>query len=95
MCIRDRYYRPLFEDYHVFFMARGRQAADELVSEKVNGYLEYMLYPSKENMLWKFTLSKLKSNLVAPQMLNRKVEEVASAVDNGGKYFEKEAIYAV
>jgi len=86
------YYRPLFQDYHVFYMARGSKGEEEFLGEKMNRYLDYSLSPAINNTLWKYTYSKMQKNLVTPELDKFAIKNVVSAVNDGGNNFQLQAV---
>lgn len=87
--VTAEYYRPLFEDYHLFFMAfQEGEDEGEYIEEAVKECMEYSLSPAKD-------LSSIKRQMfhepfITPELSSLKIEDIVHATDREGAVFQDE-----
>lgn len=89
--LMTEYYRPLWDDYHVLFLAFAEGEDDKKYMERyINEQMQYSLEPRKG-------VSKIKERIyghpiINPRIADIKIEDVKYATDNEGKIFQEEAV---
>lgn len=84
------YYRPLYEDYHVFFMAfHSGEDKQAYIKDKSEGYINYSLRPGKDLAV---RSGKWGRSYLIPDSFFITVSNIVPALDNRGEPFEKEAV---
>ena len=83
-----QYYRPLYNNYHVFFMDQGLPRTDE--KRKIEKYLKEYLNENMSTKAWESqdgTQEICGMQLVTPQIKRVKVDSAVRAVDADGSIF--------
>lgn len=85
------YYRPLYEDYHLFFLEKGLDEKEEKgeIEKEIKSCMQAVFSP-EERIYNKEKL--LSADLLGSQVLEVTVEELTKAVDYQGKLFASQAI---
>lgn len=85
------YYRPLYDDYHLFFLAFAKgEDKEKYIKTRVDRYLSYGLDPVKEQSI--LEKSMYNKALFIPETYDTQVTEVTTALEKDGKAFEEEAV---
>lgn len=89
--VMAEYYRPLYEEYHLLFLAyEDGKYAQEHIQNKVAEYMSYSLKPSKK--IEEIRMKKLLFPFVLPKLENLEVDNLVYATDQEGDIFQKEAV---
>lgn len=89
--IMTEYYRPLYDDYHLFFMAFSEgEDKQQYIKSKAQEYMQYSMNPVRD--LSELKKRKFKKAFPIPQECSVEASEIVTALDNGGKAFEDEAV---
>ena len=89
--IMTEYYRPLYNDYHLFFMAFSEgEDKQQYIKSKAQEYMQYSINPVKD--LSELGKRKYKKAFPIPKECSVEASELVTALDNGGKAFEDEAV---
>lgn len=92
--VLSQYYRPLYEDYHLFFVEKGLQENDEkkVIENEIKDCMQVAFLPYNEIMQEgeKKTLKGV--HLLESQVSNLKIQSMTRAVDFNGEIFSNEAI---
>lgn len=89
--IVTEYYRPLYKDYHVFFLAfQDGENQETYLKKRAAEYAKYSVNPTQDLLDGK-VVGKRKSFL-APDTCSFEAKDLVAATDEGGKFFEKEAV---
>lgn len=89
--VLTEYYRPLYQDYHIFFMAFGQgEDKEQYVKERAKEYMDYSLNPTRDMPVWKGVMYR--KPYVVPDRCFIAVSNVVTAEEQEGKPFEREAI---
>lgn len=89
--IMTEYYRPLYDDYHLFFMAFSEgEDKQQYIKSKAQEYMQYSINPVKD--LPELGKRKYKKAFPIPKECSVEASELVTALDNGGKAFEDEAV---
>ena len=89
--IMTEYYRPLYDDYHLFFMAFSEgEDKQQYIKTRAQEYMQYSINPVKDLSVLKKT--SYKKAFPIPQECSVEASDLVTALDNGGKAFEDEAV---
>lgn len=87
--VTAEYYRPLFDDYHLFFMAfQEGENESEYIEEAVKEYMEYSLSPAKDLSVIKRQM--FREPFITPELSSLKIEDIVHATDREGAVFQDE-----
>lgn len=89
--IMTEYYRPLYDDYHLFFMAFSEgEDKQQYIKSRAQEYMQYSINPVKDLSVLKKTAYK--KAFPIPQECSVEASNLVTALDNGGRAFEDEAV---
>lgn len=89
--VTTEYYRPLFEDYHLFFMAfQEGENESEYIEKAVKEYVSCSLSPAKDLSVIKKQM--LHRPFIVPELSSLKIEDIVHATDRDGTIFQDEAV---
>lgn len=89
--IMTEYYRPLYDDYHLFFMAFSEgEDKQQYIKTRAQEYMQYSINPVKDLSLLKKTTYK--KAFPIPKECSVEASDLVTALDNEGKAFEDEAV---
>lgn len=88
--VMTEYYKPLYDDYHVFYLAfQEGQHQETYMKKKVKEYAEYALNPKHD--LTYADLAGSRKSFLTPGSCSFNVSELVCATDNNAKIFEEQA----
>lgn len=89
--VMSQYYRPLYDDYHLFFMAfeNGSQAVP-YIEEQSKEFLSYSIAPLKD--LENVTNGQWLTPFIMPSLQSCEARDLIWATDCEGKYFQEQVI---
>ncbi|SET28845.1 DUF5702 domain-containing protein [[Clostridium] polysaccharolyticum] len=88
--IMAEYYRPLYDDYHIFYLAFSeKQDKEEYILSKAKESIDYGVKPIEKSLMG---FKSPRRAFTAPDRYSIKVKEMEMALDNQGKFFKKQAV---
>lgn len=93
--VLTNYYKPLYEDYGVFFLDKGidsQSIENRVLSREIKTYMEESLSSINTNVLTSTTWETKGTNLYMPQIQSVSVDSAIYAVDDKGSSFYDQAI---
>ena len=89
--LMTEYYRPLWDEYHVLFMAfaNGENQADYMKGY-IEQYMQYSLDPRRD--MTKLKVLKYGHSIINPKVSDIEVKDIRRATDDEGMVYQKEAV---
>ncbi len=89
--VMTEYYRPLYDDYHVFFLAFAQgEEKEHYIQTRIKEYADYTLEPRKGREFFKKSTYGRAFHI--PDSYKIKVTNLCTALQEDGKHFEEEAV---
>lgn len=89
--LMTEYYRPLWDEYHVLFMAyENGQDKEAFIRSYIEKQMQFSLEPRMD--MTRLKKYKYGHSIISPKVENIEIKNIQTAIDDDGMVYEKEAV---